>query len=58
MVFADLLRCIVVFIYHIQISFVHTNAIETIVGVGAVSPPSNNKYCKKNDFRWAIKTYS
>ena len=35
--FVELLRYIVDHIKHIQVLFVHTNPIETIVGVGGVS---------------------
>ena len=43
LIFAELLRCIVDCTYHIQMSFVYTNAIETVVGVGVVSPYSKNE---------------
>ena len=43
LIFPKLLRCKVDHIYRIQMSFVHTNAIETIAKVGVVSPPSKNE---------------
>ena len=39
----ELLRCIVVRINHIQISFLHTNAIKTIVRISVVSLRSKNE---------------
>ena len=47
MIFAELLRCIVDRIYHIYMYFVHTNAIETILRVGVVSPPSKRNNVEK-----------
>ena len=43
LIFAELLRCKVHRINDIQMSFVHTNAIEIIATVGVASPPSKNK---------------
>ena len=43
-IFVELLRCILDCTNNIQMYFVHTNAIETIVGVGVVSLFSKNEY--------------
>ena len=43
LIFAQLLRCICDRINLIQISFVHTNAIETLAIVGIASPPSKSE---------------
>ena len=41
--FAELLRCIIGCTNHIHMYFISTNAVETILGVGVVSPPSKTK---------------
>ena len=43
LILAELLRCIVDYINHIEMSFVHTNALKTIAKVGVLPPPSKNK---------------
>ena len=47
LIFADLLRYIVDDNKHIQVSFVHTNAINTIFGVGGVSAQQKRIILKK-----------
>ena len=43
LIFGELLRCNFDRINYIHMSFVHTNAIETITTIGVVSPFSKNE---------------
>ena len=50
LIFSELLRYIVDDIKHIQVSFVHTNAIDTIVRVGGVSTQQKGIMLKIGSF--------